>query len=116
MNAMRWARWVVLAGMLVSCGLSTGAAIPTAWTNAMEPFHIAGNLYYVGSEDLASYLGVTPKGLILINSNLASSPTQIKALMRGEAGISFWGCKDFAAQSATHTLRSLRGERRRSSS
>ena len=36
-------------------------------------FRIAGNLYYVGSEDLASYLIVTPQGDILINSNLESS-------------------------------------------
>ncbi|WZO98916.1 subclass B3 metallo-beta-lactamase [Isosphaeraceae bacterium EP7] len=33
------------------------------------PAHkIAGNLYYVGSRDLASYLVVTPRGHILINS------------------------------------------------
>ncbi|MGC2583943.1 MAG: subclass B3 metallo-beta-lactamase, partial [Acidobacteriaceae bacterium] len=37
------------------------------------------NLYYVGSQDLASYLVVTPKGNILINANLASSPPQIHA-------------------------------------
>ena len=43
------------------------------------PFHIAGNLYYVGSEDLASYLITTPQGNILINSNLESSPELIKA-------------------------------------
>jgi metallo-beta-lactamase class B len=33
----------------------------------------------VGSKDLASYLVVTPKGNILINPNLASSPPQIRA-------------------------------------
>ncbi len=48
------------------------------WTNPFPPFHIAGNLYYVGSADLASYLVATPKGLILINSNLASSPPLIR--------------------------------------
>ncbi len=36
------------------------------------PFRIAGNLYYVGSEDLGSYLIATPSGLILINR--ASKP------------------------------------------
>jgi metallo-beta-lactamase class B len=49
-----------------------------AWTRPFPPFHIAGNLYYVGSEDLASYLVVTPRGNILVNSNLASSPPLIK--------------------------------------
>lgn len=49
-----------------------------AWTNPFPPFRIAGNLYYVGSEDLASYLIATPKGLILINSNLETSVPQIR--------------------------------------
>lgn len=48
------------------------------WTRNFPPFRIAGNLYYVGSEDLAAYLIVTPEGDILINSNLESSPAQIK--------------------------------------
>ena len=46
----------------------------SSWTKPFPPFRIAGNLYYVGSEDLAAYLIVTPQGNILINSNLASSP------------------------------------------
>ena len=54
-----------------------GAADP-AWTTPFTPFRIAGSLYYVGSEDLAAYLIVTPKGLILINGNLASSPPLIR--------------------------------------
>jgi len=54
------------------------AQVPAAWTRPFPPFHIAGNLYYVGSEDLAAYLIVTPQGNILINSNLQSSPPLIK--------------------------------------
>jgi metallo-beta-lactamase class B len=49
-----------------------------AWTTPFPPFRIAGNLYYVGSKDLASYLITTPKGLILINANLQSSPPLIE--------------------------------------
>ena len=48
------------------------------WITPLAPFQIADNLYYVGSQDLASYLVVTPKGNILINANLVSSPPQIK--------------------------------------
>jgi metallo-beta-lactamase class B len=59
-------------------GLPLAAQIPDAWTKPFPPFRIAGNLYYVGSEDLAAYLVVTPKGNILINSNLQSSPPLIK--------------------------------------
>lgn len=54
------------------------AAQDPAWTRPFPPFHIAGNLYYVGSEELAAYLIATPQGHILINSNLSSSPPQIK--------------------------------------
>ena len=48
------------------------------WTTPVKPFRIADNLYYVGSRDLASYLVTTPQGDILINSNLTSSPPQIR--------------------------------------
>jgi metallo-beta-lactamase class B len=44
------------------------------WTTPVPPFKIAGNLYYTGSRDLASYLVATPAGHILINSNLTISP------------------------------------------
>ena len=50
-----------------------------SWTTPIAPFRIADNLYYVGSQDLASYLVVTPEGDILINANLATSPPQIRA-------------------------------------
>ncbi len=59
-------------------GLHLSAQVPTSWTTPFPAFRIAGNLYYVGSEDLAAYLIVTPKGNILINSNLQSSPPLIK--------------------------------------
>jgi metallo-beta-lactamase class B len=54
------------------------AQSPPEWTAGFPPFRIAGNLYYVGSEDLAAYLIVTPKGDILINSNLEESPPLIE--------------------------------------
>jgi len=47
--------------------------------NPFPPFRIAGNLYYVGTDDLASYLVVTPKGNILINSSLEANVPMIKA-------------------------------------
>jgi metallo-beta-lactamase class B len=50
-----------------------------AWTTSIAPFRLADNLYYVGSQELASYLVVTPKGNILINASLATSPLQIRA-------------------------------------
>ena len=48
------------------------------WSKPYPAFRIAGNLYYVGTYDLACYLIVTPKGNILINTGLASSVPGIK--------------------------------------
>jgi len=63
---------------LLHCTLPIWAVQEPAWTAPFPPYRIAGNLYYVGSADLASYLIATPKGLILIDSNLASSPPLIR--------------------------------------
>ncbi len=52
---------------------------PAPWTTPIAPFPIVGNVYYVGSQDLAAYLITTPLGNILINSNLSSSVPLIKA-------------------------------------
>ena len=48
------------------------------WSRPYPPFRIAGNLYYVGTYDLACYLITTTRGNILINTGLASSASQIK--------------------------------------
>jgi len=55
------------------------AQVNPDWIEPFPPFRIVGNLYYVGSKDLASYLITTPQGHILINSDLDSSPPLIRA-------------------------------------
>jgi metallo-beta-lactamase class B len=49
------------------------------WTEPFPPFRIAGNLYYVGSRGLASYLITTSQGHILINSDLEENVPLIRA-------------------------------------
>jgi metallo-beta-lactamase class B len=49
-----------------------------SWTTPFPPFRIAGNIYYVGSADLASYLIATPQGLILINSSFDANVPLIR--------------------------------------
>ena len=66
----------LLLTLVFSCGLS--AQVNPDWTTPHVPFRIIGNIYYVGSKDLASYLITTPQGDILINSNLKSSVPQIR--------------------------------------
>jgi metallo-beta-lactamase class B len=48
------------------------------WTEPFPAFRIAGNLYYVGSKGLASYLITTPEGHILINSNVEAGVPLIR--------------------------------------
>ncbi|RQO70254.1 subclass B3 metallo-beta-lactamase [Pedobacter sp. KBW06] len=55
---------------------------PVEWSKPYPPFRIAGNLYYIGTDDLACYLIVTPKGNILINTGLAASLPLIKANLK----------------------------------
>ena len=67
-----------LTACLVLAAAVASAATNPDWKAPQKPFRIAGNLYYVGSRDLAAYLVVTPAGNILINANLESSPPQIR--------------------------------------
>ena len=48
------------------------------WSMPYQPFRIAGNLYYVGTYDLACYLITTAQGNILINTGTSISFSQIK--------------------------------------
>jgi metallo-beta-lactamase class B len=73
----RWLQSWTFLFFLMPAGIAHADAHPT-WTTAIAPFQIADHLYYVGSQDLASYLVVTPEGDILINSSLESSPPLIQ--------------------------------------
>jgi metallo-beta-lactamase class B len=74
-------RWIGLAMFVLATRLpaATAPAVNADFTTLIEPFRIVGNLYYVGSRDLASYLIVTPGGDVLINSNLESSVPHIRS-------------------------------------
>src|SRR3954447_7917392 len=51
------------------------------WHREFPAFKIAGNLYYVGTADLAVYLIRTPQGNILINSDFKQDLPLIRAAM-----------------------------------
>lgn len=69
---------VFLAGSLFVQPAHLFAQTNPDWVESFPPHRIIGNIYYVGSKDLAAFLITTPQGHILINSNLESSPEQIK--------------------------------------
>jgi metallo-beta-lactamase class B len=48
------------------------------WHRAIPGFKIAGNLYYVGTADLAVYLIATPQGNVLINSDFPEDVPTIR--------------------------------------
>lgn len=73
--------WMKLAVAMAAVAMAAGPAFAQRdnWNKPTEPFHIAGNLYYVGTEGLASYLVVTAEGNILIDGALPDSVPQIEA-------------------------------------
>jgi metallo-beta-lactamase class B len=90
----------VIFTLLFALGPQIVQAIPADWTTPLTPFRISGNLYYVGSRDLAAYLVTTPQGNILINANLESSPPQIR---RGVEQLGFkWADTKILLSSQAH--------------
>jgi metallo-beta-lactamase class B len=63
---------------LLICAFGLGAAFNPAWNHPFPPHKIAGNLYYVGTSELSSYLVATPAGLILINASFEESVPVIR--------------------------------------
>jgi metallo-beta-lactamase class B len=78
---MRKMALILFGVTMFALAFSGGASAQesSGWTTPFPPFHIAGNLYYVGSKGLANYLIVTPAGNILINSDLEENVPMIKA-------------------------------------
>ena len=84
----KFSRLLLLASTIIilSCAAGSSTAQKLAplpsfqpeWVQDFPPFRIAGNLYYVGTYDLASYLITTPAGNILINTGLPGSDTMIR--------------------------------------
>lgn len=69
----------LLASIACSLLMFTGATqAQSDWLEPFPPHKVAGNLYYVGSKGLSSYLITTPQGHILINSSLEESVPLIK--------------------------------------
>ena len=76
---------IVIAACLLTAGISAIAQThikppftKKEWSRDYRPFRIAGNLYYVGTYDLACYLITSPQGHILINTGMAGSEPMIR--------------------------------------
>lgn len=64
--------------------LLSAQADPTSrsWNQPVEPFRIAGNLYYVGASDVTSFLIATPEGHILLDSGFEETVPLIRESMK----------------------------------
>jgi metallo-beta-lactamase class B len=49
-----------------------------AWNRPVKPFRVVENIYYVGAENVASYLITTPQGHILMDSGFAETVPRIQ--------------------------------------
>jgi metallo-beta-lactamase class B len=74
----------------LSLALAFGTVVPAvahgqandqsrAMNQPVPPFHIIGNIYYVGASDITSYLIVTPAGDILLDGGFVETAPQIEA-------------------------------------
>jgi metallo-beta-lactamase class B len=70
----------ILIGLACAIVASAAAATdwPAAWHEPTEPFHVVGNIYYVGSKGIAAYLIVSPKGDILLDGTEAENGAMIE--------------------------------------
>ena len=69
----------VLAAAATMAFTAPATAQRNNWGTPTEPFRIIDNLYYVGTEGLASYLIVGPQGNILIDGAIPEAVPQIEA-------------------------------------
>ena len=81
MRALRTA--VLLVSFSVFLPVAARAQANPDWHRAIPGFKIAGNLYYVGTADLAVYLVVTPQGNIVINSDFKEDVPTIRKSIEG---------------------------------
>lgn len=69
---------IVLA-LAVAFGAVQIAPSDPSWRQPFDPIRIVGNIYYVGTRGLSSFLIVTPAGGVLIDSGEAASVPFIRA-------------------------------------
>ena len=65
------------------------AAANPDWNRPVDPFRIAGNLYYVGANEITSYLFVTPQGHILLDGGYEETAPLILANIANIAKIGY---------------------------
>src|SRR5688572_31183634 len=73
-------RILILLTPVVACAQSD--PVSRSWNRPVEPFRIAGNLYYVGASDVTAYLITTPQGHIVLDGGFEETAPMIVASIR----------------------------------
>jgi metallo-beta-lactamase class B len=60
-------------------GVEQRTQIFTDFSRPIEPFHIVGNVYYVGAQNIAAYLFTNPEGHILVDTGTSLMQAQLPA-------------------------------------
>src|SRR3954462_2338453 len=71
----RWSTMAILAILPVAAQQNTR----TEWSKPFPPHKVIGNVYFVGTGNLGSYLITTPEGHILVNTDYERTVPQIRA-------------------------------------
>ncbi len=74
---------VLAAAVAVATAVPARAQGNPDWHRTIPGFKISGNLYYVGTADLAVYLITTPQGNVLINSDFKEDVPAIRKSIEG---------------------------------
>lgn len=94
-----------LITILLFLTLTARAEMPPSWTRGVEPVRVAGPIYYVGTEELGSYLLVDDEGLLLLDvpleenaelvlhsvEKLGFDPKRIRILLNSHAHVDHIG-------------------------
>ncbi|MBI4904064.1 MAG: subclass B3 metallo-beta-lactamase [Acidobacteria bacterium] len=90
----------MLVKAFITCLLAASALLAqNDWDEPFPPHRIAGNLYYVGSKGLSTYLITTSKGHVLINSSFERTVPLIRTSVE-KLGFKFTDVKILLASHA----------------
>jgi len=79
MRALHVAGALILQILTVTASLGQATEEWRDWNRPVEPFRVAGNIYYVGAKGIASYLITTEDGHILLDGGFPETPPIIRA-------------------------------------
>src|ERR1700729_2977164 len=77
-SAPKWENLYMFAATPILLAVAMTTVSQLAWFEPFPAHRVIGNVYYVGSKDLATYLITSPEGHILINSGFEETVPLIR--------------------------------------